>query len=50
VVERRRVLLSFLDVCCGDFFWITHLRDGTRHMPKYVYGSFCERKGNCWFL
>ena len=48
--ERRRVVLLILDFCCGDSFWITHLRDGTRRMPKYVYGSFCERKGNCWFL
>ena len=30
-------------------FWMDHFRDGAKRIPRYVYGSFCESIGSCWF-
>lgn len=30
-----------------DFFCTAHFRGRTNCIPRYVYGSFCERMGSC---
>lgn len=43
-------LLCFLDVFMVILLWSFHLSDGTREIPRYVYGSFWEMVGNDSFL
>ena len=38
-------LLCFLAFSRVLFLWMFHFREGTRWMPRYVYGSFCVRIG-----
>ena len=43
-------LLCFLAFSMVMFFGMFHFSEGTRFMPRYVYGSFCVRVGKGLFL
>lgn len=47
VGDRSRALLCFLIFVIIVLFWIFFLKDGTRHIPRYVYGLFCDRIESC---
>lgn len=45
----RCFCLKFVVFFCGGFILDGPLRDGAKCIPRYVYGSFCESIGSCWF-
>ena len=52
-IVARDVINSLL--CClafsmVKFFWMFHFNEGTKLIPRYVYGSLCVRVGKGLFL
>lgn len=43
-------LLCCLAFSIVEFLWMFHFSEGTRWMPRYVYGSFCVKVGKRLFL
>jgi hypothetical protein len=48
--EGNRLVLYFFILLIVVVFWISHFRDGTNFIPRYVYGLLWDRNDIKWIL